>query len=63
MEGEMFPYYSSLDQLARDRRVELMATAHSRRLTRRPKRSRRSRVRAPLPVPVTAGFDSSVCNT
>jgi hypothetical protein len=63
MEGEMFPYYSTLDQLARDRRVELMATAHSRRLTRRPERSRRSRVRALLPVPVTAGLDSTVCDT
>lgn len=59
----MFPHYSTLDQLARDRRVELMEAAHFRRLTRRPERSRRSRVRALLPVPGTAGLDGTVCDT
>jgi hypothetical protein len=58
----MLPHHSALEQLARDRRVELMAIAHSRRLTRRPEPARRSLVRALLPVPAVAGLDSSACN-
>jgi hypothetical protein len=58
----MLPHYGTLDQLARDRRTELLTSAHARRLTRRAPRSRRSRVRALLPLPATA-LDATVCTT
>ena len=58
----MLPHYSTLDQLARDRRTELLTSAHARRLTRHPQRSRRSRVRALLPLTATA-VDGTVCTS
>jgi hypothetical protein len=69
MEGEMLPHYShyshygALEQLARDRRAELLAVSHSRRRTRPPDRSGRSLVRALLPWPAAAGLDSPPCST
>jgi hypothetical protein len=59
----MLPHYGTLEQLARDRRIELPAVSHPRRLTRRPDRSGRSLVRALLPFPAAAGLDSTVSGT